>query len=139
MVRELAPKHDYMASFREELSRLTAQHFSPARIRDKSTTLARDLERLITDGPSDTRRVLRRIAEGNLGRVQVPALEALGRRISRNLEQLEGAIAAAALVIGGALLLIARLGGWHHRLGQVMLISGVVVMLLVRLGGSRRG
>lgn len=29
MVRQLAPDHNYMQSFREEISRLTAQHFAP--------------------------------------------------------------------------------------------------------------
>ncbi len=28
MIRQLDPHHDYMESFREEISRLTAQHFS---------------------------------------------------------------------------------------------------------------
>ncbi len=138
MTRQLAPQHDYMESFREEIARLTAKHFSSARIKEKTTTLARELERLVSDAPGDTRRVLRRIAEGNLGRVQAPALEALGDRISRNVERLAGAIAAAALVIGGSMLLIARLGGWHHILGQIMVTSGIVGMLINRIGALGR-
>ncbi len=42
MTQQLAPDHDYMESFREEISRLTAQHFSPARIKEKTTKLARE-------------------------------------------------------------------------------------------------
>ena len=138
MIRQLDPEHDYLGAFREEISRLTAQHFSMARIKDKTGKLAREMERLINDAPGDTRRVLRRFAEGNLGRLQAPAVEALGGRISRNLERLTGAIASAALVIGGAMLVIAPLAGWHHILGETMIIVGIFGTLLVCIGALRR-
>ena len=138
MIRQLAPHCSCVESFREEISRLSAQHFSPARIKEKTTKLARELERLISDAPGDTRRILRRIAEGNLGRVQAPALEALGGRVSHNLERLTSAIAMASLVIGGSMLLIARLGGWHHMLGLAMVISGILGMLIFRIGAWLR-
>jgi ubiquinone biosynthesis protein len=93
---------------------------------------------LISDAPGDTRRVLRRIAEGNLGRLQAPSIEALGGRVSRNLERLTGAIASAALVLGGAMLVIARLGGWFHILGETMVISGIFGTLLICIGAVRR-
>jgi len=138
MIRQLDPEHDYLGAFREEISRLTAQHFSMARIKDKTGKLAREMERLINDAPGDTRRVLRRFAEGNLGRMQAPAVEALGGRISRNLERLTGAIASAALMIGGAMLVIAPLAGWHHILGEIMIIVGIFGTLLVCIGALRR-
>lgn len=134
LIRQLAPDYHYMESFREEISRLTAQHFSLARIKEKTTKLARELERLISDAPGDTRRLLRRIAEGNLGRVQAPALEVLGGRISRNLERLSRAIAFAALVVGGSMLLMTPMGGWHDTLGEIMIIGGIVGMLITRIG-----
>jgi len=134
MSRQLAPDHDYPESFREEVSRLTAQHFSPARIREKTTKLARELERLVSDAPGDTRRVLRRLAEGNLGRVQTPVLEGLASSVSRNLERLASAITSAALVVGGSMLLFAQLGGWHHILGETMVIIGFLSMLIIRIG-----
>jgi len=133
MVRELAPHCSCIESFREEISRLTAQHFSPARVKEKTIKFARELERLISDAPADTRRVLRRIAEGNLGRVQAPALEALGGRVSHNLDRLSGAVAAGALVVGGSMLLMAQLRDWHHTLGEVMVISGIFGMLINRI------
>jgi ubiquinone biosynthesis protein len=136
MVRQLAPDLNYMQSFREETSRLSALHFSPARIKDKSTKLVRDLERLILDAPGDTRRVLRRFAEGDLGRL--PGLEALGRRFSRNLERLARAIAYAALVVSGSLLLLTPMGGWHHLLGETMVISGIAGMVFGAIGAMRR-
>jgi ubiquinone biosynthesis protein len=138
MISQLAPEHNYMDSFREEISRLSAQHFSPARIKEKTTKLVRELERLMSDAPGDTRRILRRIAEGDLGRVQAPALETLGGRVSHNLERLTSAIAMASLVIGGSMLLVARLGGWHHMLGLTMVISGILGMLIFRIGAWLR-
>ncbi len=136
MVRQLAPDLNFMQSFREETSRLAALHFSPTRIKDKSTRLVRDLERLILDAPGDTRRVLRRFAEGDLGRL--PGLEALGGRFSRNLERLARAIAYAALVISGSLLLLTPMGGWHHLLGETMVISGIAGMVFTAIGAMRR-
>jgi ubiquinone biosynthesis protein len=135
MIQQLAPDHDYMASFREEIERLMKQHFSLARVRDKTAKLVREMERLVCDGPSDTRRILRRIAEGNLGRVQSPALEALGDRVSNNLERLASSVACAALVVGGSLLLFAQMGGWHHRLGEAMVVSGILGMVVRSIAG----
>jgi len=138
LIRQLDPNHNYMGSFREEISRLTAKHFSLESIKATTTSLARELERLITDAPGDTRRSLRRIAEGNLGRLQVPGIEALGGRISRDLERLTGAIAAAALVVGGAMLVLAPLGGWHHVLGETMVVGGIFGTLIISIGALRR-
>jgi ubiquinone biosynthesis protein len=138
MILQLDPDHNYMGSFREEITRLTSKHFSLAHIKEKTTKLGRDMERLLTDAPGDTRRVLRRIGEGNLGRIQAPAVEALGGRISRNLERLTGAIAAGALVIGGSMLVLAPLEGWHHILGETMVVSGIIGTLLICIGALRR-
>jgi len=136
MVGELAPDHDYMAAFREEIERLTALHFSPERIKEKTTQLARDVERMVTDAPRDTRRILRRMADGDLGRL--PGVEALGARVSRNLERLASAISFAALMIGGSMLLLTPMGGWHHVLGEVMVVSGIIGMVLAGIRTLRR-
>jgi len=139
MIRQLDPTHNYMGSFREEIARLTAKHFSLASIRETTTSLARELERLITDAPGDARRVLRRFAEGNLGRLQVPAVEALGGNVSRNLKRLTDGIAAAALLIGGSMLVNAsRDSGWHHMLGEIMVVGGIFGTLLVGIAALRR-
>ena len=136
MIRKLAPDFNFMESFRGEISRLTAQHFSPARIQKNTTRLARDVERLIMDAPGDTRRVLRRIAEGDLGRL--PGLEALGSRFSRNLERLARAVMYAALVISGAMLMLTPLGGRHHFLGEAMIICGIIGMVFAAIAALRR-
>jgi ubiquinone biosynthesis protein len=136
MIGHLDPQHNYMASFREQIARLTAQHFAPARVKDKSTQLARDVERLVIDAPGDTRRVLRRLAEGDLG--HLPAVEALGARASRNLERLARAVGYAALLISGSLLLLTPMGGWHHSLGEALVVAGIAGMLIAGIGAMRR-
>lgn len=139
MIRQLDPDHNYLGSFREEIARLTKQHFSVERIKEKTGKLARDLERLLSDAPEDTRRILRRFAEGNMGRLQIPAVEALGGRVSRNLERLTVAIAAAGLVIGGAMLSLASLpGDWHNLLSIAMVLAGVFGTLFVVVGVLRQ-
>ncbi len=136
MIGQLAPGYNHMKSFREEISRLTQQHFSPERIEGTTIKLARELERLVNDAPGDARRILRRIAEGDLGRL--PSLEALGRRFSRNLERLTGAIAFAALVIGGSMLLMTPMGDWHDMLGNMMVISGFLGTVTIYIRALRR-
>jgi ubiquinone biosynthesis protein len=96
------------------------------------------MERLLSDAPGDTRRALRRIAEGNLGKLQAPAVEALGGRVSRNLERLTGAIVAAALVIGGSMLTIAPQGGYHHIVGEIMVVAGVFGTFIICIGTVKR-
>lgn len=138
MIRQLDPHHNYMNSFRQEISRLTSQYFSLENIKGKSIKLGRDMERLISEAPGDTRRVLRRLADGNLGRLQVPTLEDLGGRVSRNLERLTGALVVAALVIGGSLLVAAPVGGWHHLLGETMVIIGTFGAIIICIAVVRR-
>ena len=139
MIRQLDPDHNYMGSFSDQISRLTAQHFSIERIKEKTGKFARDMERLASDAPGDTRRVLRRIADGNLGRLQSPGIEAMGSRISRNLERLTGAIVSAALMIGGAMLSLAPPPtSWHHALGEAMVIAGIIGTLFITIGALSR-
>ena len=138
MIRQLDPEHDYLKSFRQEIARLTAKHFSLPHIKEKTGKFAREMERLASDAPGDTRRILRRFAEGDLGRLQTPALEALGGRVSRNLERLTGAIAAAALVVGGAMLVLTPPGGWNHTLGETMIVTGILGIVMIWIGALRR-
>jgi len=138
MIHQLDPQHNYMESFQEEISRLTEQHFSPERIKDKTGKLARELERLVIDAPGDTRRILRRIAEGNLGRVQAPSLEALGGSVTRDLGRLKDAVISAALMVSGSLLVVApRDAGWHHSIGQLMVTAGVMGTIFLFIKGLR--
>lgn len=138
VIRQLDPSHNYLESFRGEISRLTTLQFSSARIKDKTIKMARETERFIGDAPGDARRVLRRLADGHLGRLQLPALESLGGRISRNLERLNGAITTAALIIGGALLVSNPLAHWHDVLGEIMIAGGALGALLIYIGALRQ-
>jgi ubiquinone biosynthesis protein len=137
-MQELAPHFDFMGAFREQIVRLAKQHFSLARLKDEGIKLARELERLVNDAPRDTRRALRSFAEGNLGRVQAPGVEALGDRISRDLKRLTHAIALAALVVGGSMLDMASLVGWRGLLGVTMISTGLLGTLLMSLSALRR-
>jgi len=138
MIRELDPHHSYMNSFREEITRLTKKHFTMEQVKEKTTRLARDLERLMNDGPSDTRRILRRFAGGDLGRLQLPSIEALGGNINRNIKRLTDAIAAAALLLGGSMLVNAPIDtGWHHYFGEALTAVGLVGTVLVGLAALR--
>jgi len=62
----------------------------------------------------------------------------VGRRFGRNLERLTAAIAFAALVISGAMLLLTPMGGWHHTLGETMIIGGLAAIIIARIRALRR-
>jgi ubiquinone biosynthesis protein len=65
-------------------------------------------------------------------------VEALGGNVSRNIKRLTDAIAAAALLIGGAMLVNAPLDtGWHHYFGEAMVGAGVLGTLLVGIAALR--
>ena len=95
------------------------------------------MERLVSDAPGDMRRILRRVAEGELGRL--PGLELLGARLSSNITRLASAISFAALVIGGSMLMLTPIDGWHHIMGETMIACGVVGMLVAGIRALRRG
>lgn len=139
MIRALDPDHNYMKSFKKEISRLIQQHFSMERIKEKTGKFARELERLVIDAPGDTRRILRRFSEGDLGRLQAPAVEALGGRVSRNLERLTIGIAAAGLLISGSMMIVTSLnGGFYHEVGELLLCAGIFGTTIVWIGAFRR-
>jgi len=139
MMRQLDPSYDYINAFRDQISRLTVQHFSLEQIKKKTGKFALELERLMIDFPGDTRRILRRVAEGNLGRLQAPAMEALGGTATRYLARLPGAIITAALMVAGALLVAASPDrGWHHDVGQIMVAAGIFSAIIISVKAMRR-
>ena len=88
------------------------------------------------EAPADARRALRRLADGDLGRVHAPELAGLGQRASRNLERLTGAVASGALVVAGAMLVM--VDGWHRVAGDLLLAVGVLGTVATALGALRR-
>ncbi|OGU16851.1 MAG: hypothetical protein A2076_00370 [Geobacteraceae bacterium GWC2_53_11] len=140
MIRQLDPRFDYIRAFREQISRLTAQHFSLERIKEKTGKFALELERLMIEAPGDTRRIMRRIAEGNLGRLQAPAMEDLGGRATRYLGRLPGAIISSALLVAGAMLVAAPrdVSLWHHYAGEAMVVAGIASAIFIAIKAMRR-
>src|SRR5690606_38802529 len=136
VMRRLDPELDVLDVFRGEVARLTRRRYSPERLLRDGGRITRDLERVVREAPADARRALRRIADGDLGRVQAPELAAFGQRTSRNLERLTGAVASAALIVAGAMLVMVE--GWHRIAGDVLLAVGVLGTVATALGALRR-
>lgn len=136
LMRQLDPSLNVLEVFELEMARVTARRYTPARMLAAAAKLAGDLESVLRDAPVDVRRVLRRLADGDLGQVSAPQLEALGTRASRDIELLTGAVASAALVIGGGLL--ATVEGWHRTAGDVLLAIGLLGTAVMAVRTVRR-
>jgi ubiquinone biosynthesis protein len=133
LTSSLSPHYNWVESFRREVTRMTAQRYSSEGLKSRTIHTARELERLAFDGPGDARRVFRRVAEGDLGRLEFPALETVGGSVIRAIGRLASVIGAGALVVGGALLATATSPGtaWHHPLGENIFIVGLVAMFVI--------
>ncbi len=136
LMRRLDPQLNVLDAFRNELQRVMVRRYSPDRLPAAGRRLVGELERTLRDAPADARRALRRIAEGELGRVHTPELVKLGQRMGRDVERLTGAVASAALLIAGALLI--TVAGWHRTAGDILLLIGIAATLVVALGALRR-
>jgi ubiquinone biosynthesis protein len=140
VLRRLDPGLNVVEVFGTELGAITAGRFTPAHLAERAKRAARELELLLASGPSDLRRLLRRVGDGDLGRVRAPGVESLAERLSRDVERLTGAVASAALLVAGSM--IAGMGGWRGTLGTALIIAGILGSLAVGLGAwyrSRRG
>ena len=135
VMRHLDPTMNVIAAFQAEMERVAIHRYSPDRLGESASRFLREAQRMAEEGPRDARRALRRLGDGEIGRVHAPALEALGRRLTRDAERLTGAVAAGALVVGGALL-ATRLG-WHAVVGDILLGLGLVTTAVVALGALR--
>lgn len=136
LMRRLDPNLNVIEVFRVEVERVALRRFAPARLIRQSRRFARDIERMLQEAPADLRRTLRRAADGELGRVQAPGLEAAARYARHDLKRLTGAVASAALVVAGALL--ATIGGVHRVAGDVLLAMGVLGTFAVGAGALWR-
>lgn len=136
LLRRLDPQLNVVDVFRGEVARLTLRRYAPERLLRDGQQMARDIERMVREAPTDVRRALRRVADGELGRVHAPELAAIGHRASRDLERLTGAVASAALIVAGAMLVM--VDGWHRSAGDVLLAVGVLGTLATAIGAWRR-
>lgn len=123
VMRRLDPQVNVIELFSAEVRRVELQRFSPERLVQQGREIARDLERMLREAPADLRRALRRIGDGELGRVHAPGMEAIGRRSTRSIERLTGSVVSGALIVAGALLV--TVGDWHRVAGDVLLVVGV--------------
>ena len=133
---QLDPTLNVIEVFRGEVERVAMRRHSPARLLAAGQQLARDLERLVSEAPADARRALRRLADGELGSVRAPELATIGRRASRDLERFTGAVASAALVVAGAMLVM--VDGWHRVAGDILLVVGLFGTAAVAIGALRK-
>ena len=136
VLRRLDPAINVVEVFRVELERVFKHRYSPGRLLAAARQAGLELDRLLRAGPADLRRILRRVGDGELGRVNAPALERTAQRASRGLERLTGAVVSAALLVAGALLV--GVGGWHRVVGDVLLIAGTLGIVAMGLGGLKR-
>ena len=136
VIRRLDPALSVVDVFRDEISHVTMRRYTPGRLMRDGLQIGREMERLAREAPTDVRRLLRRVADGDLGRVHAPDLTALGQRVSRTLERLTGAVASAALLLGGAMLVM--VDGWHRLAGDVLLAVGVLATMATALGAWRK-
>ena len=136
LMHRLDPELSVIEVFRREVERVALRRYSPARLLGEGRQLAREVERMLHEAPADLRRTLRRAADGDLGRVQTPGLEAVGRRASRDVQRLTGGVGSAALVVGGALL--TTIPGWHRTVGDILLVVGMLGTLAVSVGALWR-
>lgn len=137
VLRAVDPEVDVIELFREQVGELEARRLGPGEVSRRAGELAVGVEAFLRESPGDARRMLRRLADGTLGRVHAPQLEGLLVRGSRAVERLTGGVIAASFIVGGALL--TGLDGWHHRTGVILLWVGVALALWVGLGALRRG
>lgn len=135
VMRDLDPSLSVAEAFQDELERVAAHRYAPSRLVERARRLHHELDRLAESAPTDVRRALRRLADGELGQVRIPAVENVERRASRGIERLTGSVAAGALLVAGGLLVVA--GGWHGIVGDVLLVLGMAATILVAMGAWR--
>lgn len=135
VLRRLDPEMNVVEVFRQELGAVTAARYGPARLASRAGHALRELDLLLSSAPNDVRRLLRRVGDGELGRVYAPGLERLGVRLGRDLERLAGAVLSAGLLVAGSMVLAPS--GWLRFLGQALLALGVLGSLVVGFGAWR--
>ena len=135
VLRQLDPALNVVEVFRRQLGAITARRYEPGRLAARAVHAGRQMEQLLVTAPGDLRRLLRRIADGELGRVRTPGLERLGVRLSRGLERLAGAVASAGLLVAGSMVMDGI--GWRRGLGQALLALGILGSMMVGLGAWR--
>lgn len=131
VLRQLDPGLNVIEVFSTELGAIAAGRYAPGRLATRAGHALQELDRLVATAPSDLRRLLRRMGDGELGRVYTPGLERLAERLSRDVELLAGAVASAGLLVAGSM--VVGTVGWLRVLGVALLIIGILGSVRVAL------
>lgn len=128
VLARLDPDVSFVEMFRPAFTETVAQRFGPERLRRDASAIARALDKLVRDAPDDARRVLRRWAEGGLGRVTVSVDAAESSRRARAERSLRQTLSAGFVTLAGAVLL-AGSAGWGEGVGGVLFGVGTVALI----------
>ena len=135
VLRRLDPDLNVVEVFRRQLGDIAVSRYEPGRLAARALRAGRQLDQLLATAPGDLRRLLRRMADGDVGRVHTPGLERLGARLARGLQRLAGAVASAGLLVAGSMVMDG--GGWRRFLGQALLASGILGSVVIAAGAWR--
>jgi ubiquinone biosynthesis protein len=104
LLRRLDPDINVIDVFRGQLGRIEAARFGPENLRDDGADMLRAMEHVTRDLPRNVEKILRRLGQGNLGRVR-------DENLAREVKRLGQAVATAttALIGGGAIIAAAVL------------------------------
>jgi len=123
VMRDLDPDLSVIDAFREAAPGIARKRFAPERLLSDAGEMGRQLERFVRESPAELRRALRRLADGDLGEVQIRDHPTLTELHGRQLGLLLRTVAAGFLAMAGAVLLQEQ--GWRLVTGAVLLSLGV--------------
>lgn len=128
VMRSLDPELDLLEVFREAVAAMTQRRFAVHRLAADTADIARSLDRLLREAPGDVRRILRRVADGDLGDVRVRDHPHAAAERRHAVAQLARAIAAGFVALSGAVLLHET--GWRLGVGLTLLAVGLTALLV---------
>lgn len=138
LLRRLDPELDIIEVFGAQLGRLEYRRFSPEHLGREALRFARWLEHLSLDLPQNLELLLRRLGQGDLGRVRDEALAAEIRGLRRMVAVATSAIAGGAALVAGSLL-AAGAGGVPRAVGFAVAALGGAALLHSWWRAARQG
>ncbi len=137
VMRDLDPELSVIDAFRDALPGMAARRFSPDRLAADASEIARDFDRLLREAPSEVRRVLHRLAAGDLGELYMKEHATVAQERNRALVLMLRAVTGGFLTVAGATLLAGE--GWRLAVGSVLFVLGLGSLAVTALrAGLRR-